>query len=885
MSRGVMNRRSAATDTSCRLKSEHKGMTLSMTQILTHTRDTQKYFQDALGSLSLFGNTDMNEMKATGRVQEERTESSTFKDLTNVPASLSEFCQQLRNKITQQSVHTISSEDRETLEEVMMAELSLIWWDLRGLPADPTLTSEENKEMRSQTFAEVLCICEQLYLHYLHMLKRLGKRAVFSHQVNCSRLASHLAMDLSRFLNAHSIQRNVAMGIKATRGAVKSRDGEHGERLGSPQMHTKVVPHRLDSRPHSKPKKHMASRQQKRTIQEKIKPLDLAQVYDLMPSHPELTASSMETRSMMSLCSTAIVPTKLEEEHCPVTRLKGCNSMPDLQRETLLEELEMASLPARPLSPSVLLSADPCHSLEKDRNPSEDLKRLLQDTDSMDESTPTDSETDVPSLIRALASRGSSRLKELKHVLQRLEEEEQQRMMKTQLKAARPQHPQAAVESVNVSTLGITRIAAARVTDRVLSETVNISMYPPIFNDLTGEIEPSSVALLDQNLFSTTEIKEVYKVLSESLSAEYLNFDEDPMMEPALNSAAEQDGLKHKHVKKLINPSLQKPSLYGISHRKRMELAANRKRPADVTSRAYAVWHQWWKSNVSVDDYLTYISNQETDYLSVLFHLYDSSDEEEEEEDEKKMIEREKIRRQQERIDALKRQKEAYQPGFWNVNTVLMGGLWKRPVPDEVEETDKEVQHVGPEDYVVPVAGPEEGKQIQAKLERIWTILCLPETQRLDMAIKYSTRAHRDELGEVTAAWEQAAQLIQQRECLLSQLEKFEMVASDPSRFFQHGHRGSSAARMTEATHREKLECQIAAVDKVLSKTIHHISVTYNDTVTYKGRPYREKMRWDRTEMLYWLQQERRVQALKKLVGGRASLCARLPPLQMTDNC
>ncbi|XP_072528699.1 coiled-coil domain-containing protein 87 isoform X5 [Salminus brasiliensis] len=823
MSRGVMNRRSAATDTSCRLKSEHKGMTLSMTQILTHTRDTQKYFQDALGSLSLFGNTDMNEMKATGRVQEERTESSTFKDLTNVPASLSEFCQQLRNKITQQSVHTISSEDRETLEEVMMAELSLIWWDLRGLPADPTLTSEENKEMRSQTFAEVLCICEQLYLHYLHMLKRLGKRAVFSHQVNCSRLASHLAMDLSRFLNAHSIQRNVAMGIKATRGAVKSRDGEHGERLGSPQMHTKVVPHRLDSRPHSKPKKHMASRQQKRTvdtdlteIQEKIKPLDLAQVYDLMPSHPELTASSMETRSMMSLCSTAIVPTKLEEEHCPVTRLKGCNSMPDLQRETLLEELEMASLPARPLSPSVLLSADPCHSLEKDRNPSEDLKRLLQDTDSMDESTPTDSETDVPSLIRALASRGSSRLKELKHVLQ---------------------------------------------------------------------IEPSSVALLDQNLFSTTEIKEVYKVLSESLSAEYLNFDEDPMMEPALNSAAEQDGLKHKHVKKLINPSLQKPSLYGISHRKRMELAANRKRPADVTSRAYAVWHQWWKSNVSVDDYLTYISNQETDYLSVLFHLYDSSDEEEEEEDEKKMIEREKIRRQQERIDALKRQKEAYQPGFWNVNTVLMGGLWKRPVPDEVEETDKEVQHVGPEDYVVPVAGPEEGKQIQAKLERIWTILCLPETQRLDMAIKYSTRAHRDELGEVTAAWEQAAQLIQQRECLLSQLEKFEMVASDPSRFFQHGHRGSSAARMTEATHREKLECQIAAVDKVLSKTIHHISVTYNDTVTYKGRPYREKMRWDRTEMLYWLQQERRVQALKKLVGGRASLCARLPPLQMTDNC
>lgn len=80
---------------------------------------------------------------------------------------------------------------------VMMAELSLIWQDLRGLPADPSLTLEENKQLRSGIYGEVLCICENLYLHYLHLLEMLGKRAVFSHQVNCSRLASHMAMDLS----------------------------------------------------------------------------------------------------------------------------------------------------------------------------------------------------------------------------------------------------------------------------------------------------------------------------------------------------------------------------------------------------------------------------------------------------------------------------------------------------------------------------------------------------------------------------------------------------------------------------------------------------------------------------------------------------------------
>lgn len=113
---------------------------------------------------------------------------------------------------------------------------------------------------------------------------------------------------------------------------------------------------------------------------------------------------------------------------------------------------------------------------------------------------------------------------------------------------------------------------------------------------------------------------------------------------------------------------------------------------------------------------------------------------------------------------------------------------------------------------------------------------------------------------------------------------------------------------MKEANHREKLESQIAALDKVLSKTIHHISSSFSDTVTYKvrdplryrqsisfyrpclyiapfilpllqGRPYREKMRWDRTEMLYWLQQERRLQVLEKSVQGREGLPARLPPL------
>ncbi|KAI4897831.1 hypothetical protein NFI96_027476, partial [Prochilodus magdalenae] len=774
----TMHAHSAAGDTS--LKAEHVNMTLSMSQILTHAQETQKYFQNVLGQLSLFSPADQSDVKSRDRAQEGRAQSSASEKITDVPASLSDFCQQLKDRITQQSLPISSSENHETLAAVMMAELSLIWQDLHSLPNDPTLTSQENKQLRSQTFSEVLCICEQLYLHYLHLLETLARRAVFSHQVNCSRLAAQMAMDLSSLLNAHSIQRSIAAGIKATRGAVKLRDREQG----ALEVLAHVSPHRLHICPNIKPKKHVERKRQKRTIeedlteviQEKIGELDLEHVYDLMPSHLEQITSKTDSH-----CCIASVPADAEEDgflsQSPITRLKGCNSMPDLQRETLLEELGMAELPARPLSPLVLLSAESQSNLDRHISTAEDLRRLLQDTDPVDTSVLGDPEADIPPLIQALVGSGSSKLKALTHMLQSLEEEEQQTLKNT-CEEARPLHPQSEVESVNVSASGIARIAVARVTDRVLPETASVSMYPPVYNDLTGEIEPSSVTWLDRNLFGGAEIKEVYNELSKNLSDEYLHFDEDPMIEPAPSNAKLLHGLKWNHEKKLMNPSLKMPKPNGISHsghlgfsyftksRKRMELAAHRQRPVDTTSRAYAAWHQWWRSNLSLDDYLNYISNQGSDYLSVVFHLYDSDDSDEEEEKRKMSdLQRQKIREQREKMDALKMQKEAYQSGLWNVNTVLMGGLWKEPLPDgnlivivdkdmiycvsEVARSDKEIQQMGTEeDPSVPNAGSVDGEQVQARLERIWTILCLPETQRIDMAIKYSSHSHRDKLEE-----------------------------------------------------------------------------------------------------------------------------------------
>ncbi|CDQ97557.1 unnamed protein product [Oncorhynchus mykiss] len=97
--------------------------------------------------------------------------------------------------------------------------------------------------------------------------------------------------------------------------------------------------------------------------------------------------------------------------------------------------------------------------------------------------------------------------------------------------------------------------------------------------------------------------------------------------------------------------------------------------------------------------------------------------------------------------------------------------------------------------------------------------------------------------SQATAAWERTARLIQQRESLLARLEMFDKDASDPNRFFLQGYQGTSLARLDESKHRSILNSQICSLEMVLSKILHHITDSFHDTVTYKGRPYREKMR------------------------------------------
>lgn len=53
----------------------------------------------------------------------------------------------------------------------------------------------------------------------------------------------------------------------------------------------------------------------------------------------------------------------------------------------------------------------------------------------------------------------------------------------------------------------------------------------------------------------------------------------------------------------------------------------------DRLTRSYASWLTWWKSTTNSEDYQKFVCTQETDFLALLFHMYDSDtggDEEEE---------------------------------------------------------------------------------------------------------------------------------------------------------------------------------------------------------------------------------------------------------------
>lgn len=60
------------------------------------------------------------------------------------------------------------------------------------------------------------------------------------------------------------------------------------------------------------------------------------------------------------------------------------------------------------------------------------------------------------------------------------------------------------------------------------------------------------------------------------------------------------------------------------------------------------------------------------------------------------------------------------------------------------------------------------------------------------------------------------------------------------------GEKGSSAARLSEAKIRASLYKKLEFVESTIRELLSTIKRRFSDVVTFNGRPYDEKMNWDR---------------------------------------
>ncbi|XP_031563781.1 coiled-coil domain-containing protein 87-like [Actinia tenebrosa] len=503
------------------------------------------------------------------------------------------------------------------------------------------------------------------------------------------------------------------------------------------------------------------------------------------------------------------------------------------------------------------------------------------------------------------------------------------------------EHPQPAVVSLRLPDKSVVRTSDVRVSNRVNKSSVALTRYPTVYNDLTSEIDAVTVKWLDRNLFIGEEIKEVYQEVIRTMNTDHLLFDKDSYVQNAatnidMSCCTSSSTLLKPRSERIINENLRgnnkppwgndgadnwrnSPKFGGLGREDILQAKIGNRE--ETGSKSYNSWLAWWRSTITYDDYLKYISTQENDFLSVIFHLYDADrdfDEELLEENRPDTVQMLLNREREKKVTELKHQKTEFTSGVWNVNAVLLGGLGQDPEVEDEEllsslenivvdqSSSSERRGSTPVSQVSSVSADkrsfksskgdpssrasrvldrrsvattvqtrsemskEQVVDLQDRLERLWTLLCMPDVQRLDMAIKYSSEPYKNNLLNALSAWEVATEAVLQRESLLTKLEDFERKASDPNRFFERGAGRTSLSRIREAKIRDAFNKKLVDLDREMKRTVTLVKKQFKDDVTFQGRSCLEKLRYDRTEMLYWLQQERRQEAInKELVRGK----------------
>ncbi|XP_069620412.1 coiled-coil domain-containing protein 87 isoform X2 [Ranitomeya imitator] len=869
--------------------------------------DSKKLYQlynDVLQPLSLFSDpTEQRAAEPKDNIQEkkhlaekkinlnEKVEQNVFsdemygspvapfmKDICTVSEDV--LCEIIRRRLHHISAvnATISTEIQQIFEDVILSEVKVAWLNIPHVLCSGIITKDEKRQLHKRLISHIMIVSEELFLYYLHKMEKNKSHSVFSAEANLTRFKAQLLLDCSKFMNVFSVRHFLITEIKeleekqllhvVTEETFYNNECAHmmkdQYKKGTPNL-TMEYFIRL-GRPE------IAVHKEKREADliqlTNIKRLDLEKVQMLIPKQDDCRfLKTIQCEAVTPPCPFLHEADHETEQSSSHTTLKKSVSCPNLRTgDLLVDELRITFKHRAAECPEIIIGAEEAEV--KGDHLKEDLRRLIEDSllETPNQVKSSCTEEEIPPLIRATApgNTNAAKRQKMEALLQDLTKGPEQYKERSTDTCV---HPQPFTIDVQIGNRPLVRKADVQASDRIYTDVTEIHKYPPLYNDFASEIEAATVRKLDRNLYVGQELQEVYTELTKNISTDHLRFDQDIDFEPfaskvEISLCAASSTLTKKMGQRVINKELD-----SLGSSDKCESVFQHIPTDKNAARICNSWLVWWKSIVNTDDYMKYISTKDLDYLKVIYHLYKSDSEEEEQATIAARLRREEQKRQRDKkLADLREQKQRYSPGMWNVNSVMLGGLGSEPPLQDVECEIKEATDILNEVEPTPCH-----EDIQKKMSAIWTVLYVPESQRLDMAIKYSSYEYRDRLQEAIKMWDRAITLIKRREKILAELETFETAASDPNRFFNKGYEGTSMARMEESRKRKQLHKQMADIEPETYKVLHIIKKKFNDTVSYKGRPYAEKMKWDKTEMLYWLQQDRRKNLME--MNLRKSLC------------
>lgn len=842
-------------------------------------KELHQRYKDLLDPISLF--TPKTKAVNISELQLERPITPIDHNVKLAPTTISDLCQLIQRRIAARSeVKTVSIAAQQELGGIIIADVKLLWEEFKLYSHDRTLTKMENKELSRRMTAYIITVCEQLFLHYLCMVDRVRQRSVFTDEANLSRLKAQLTLDCMKFLNIPALKRQVSTDIKDLR-----KPGETDDRISELENLWKYKPmgsksmcpaapftfnHFINlSRPKKAPKPMIRTiGSDLQEINDNIPHLRLARRFKMLFHEDE---SAGDDKPMQIIAVRNLNVQAQQNEEVGVNKRQQSELLKS-KSQILFEEIILLQKQTKYSSAmtskwkSLLdLYKDPKDEENKPYSLADDLQILLQ-TSTVDQGYDDDPETSLPPLLEAITYDRSSEIKkqEQEKMLKELEEEEEKEL-KHRFQPKKPEHAQPATVCVKLSRQLMARTADVRVSDRQYFDRVSLEIYPAVYDLQEEEVDQEMIQTMDKNLSFEEELHEIYEHLKESIPSNHLLFDDDLIIAPPakgvdLTGCFPSDTLSLRLRERVINPDLK---LLESNFGTQRYIAMTKESEEVKFESKYRFQNDISKqdSKTNIDDYLQYVREEGSDYLGVLYHFYESEDENEEER--RELVAREfelKEKEEQERAN-MRSIKEEFVVGSWNINAIMLGGLGKDPLSEAAQEKLRVQKQLGKRLDLEDIA------ELQLRLQRIWIILHVPDKERLDMAIKYSSQKHWRQVYMALDTWENAVRLIQERECVLFKLENFERFASNPNRFFEKGYKGTSTLRLKESRRRDRFYSDLTKIENQLSKILMKIKVSFKDVVTFKGRPYIEKMQRDKVEMLFWLQQERRKCILQKIAA------------------